>query len=75
VRVLHARGFPVRTVTLGGGQRAYFTFIFTSSGPCPPHFLSAYGLKVTPPGDARSLRLSRFRFDLSAACRSAVIRD
>lgn len=64
IRAKHARGFPVRTVRLSPRQRAFFTVSYAASGPCLPHFLSAYGLSVTPPGSNRALRLKHPRFDV-----------
>lgn len=60
----HAPGFAVRSVTLGRGQRGFFTVIYAASGPCLPHYFVAYGLKVTPPGGTGSWRLHRGRLDV-----------
>lgn len=41
----------VRTVVLGTGQRAFFTFTWVAGSLCP-HAFTFYGLRVTPPPDA-----------------------
>jgi Protein of unknown function (DUF4232) len=51
--------FATRTVTLHPGQRAFFTFVFESAGPCVPHGFTAAGLAVFPPGAIRRLLLHR----------------
>jgi Protein of unknown function (DUF4232) len=64
VNVDRAAGLPVTTVTVHHGQRAFFTFAYTSSGPCLPHFFSAYGLQIFPPGNTQRLLLHSSRFDI-----------
>lgn len=64
VRVVHTHPYPVRTVVLHPGQRAFFTFDFVTSGPCLPHFFSAYGLVVSPPHDGGLLVAHTGRFDV-----------
>jgi hypothetical protein len=41
----------VRTVVLGSGQPAFFTFTWVAAAFCPSTF-TFYGLRVTPPPDA-----------------------
>ncbi len=64
VNVDRATGVPVTTVTMHHGQRAFFTFTYTSSGPCLPRFFSAYGLEIFPPGSTRRLLLHSSRLDI-----------
>ena len=47
--------YPVRTVVLHTWQRAFFTFYYTTSGPCVPHSFSAYGLQFYPPNATQRL--------------------
>jgi hypothetical protein len=45
-------GFPITSVTVAHGQRAYFTFGYVVAGPClPSHYFKAYGIEVYPPDD------------------------
>lgn len=53
-----ARQFKLATVMLRPGQRAYFTFEYTSAGPCLPRHIAATGLAVVPPNNRRSLLLA-----------------
>lgn len=48
---------PVGTVSIARGRSAYFTVAYEESGPCLPHFFSAYGLAVYPPGSTSRLLL------------------
>lgn len=66
VNVERQTGVPVRGVTLLQGRRAYFTFAYEDSGPCLPHFFSAYGVQVFPPGATTRLFLHSARFDICA---------
>jgi hypothetical protein len=54
----------VQTVTLHTWQRAFFTFLYTSSGPCVPRSFSAYGLQFFPPNETQRLVYYRGRFGL-----------
>jgi hypothetical protein len=60
----HARGFTLRTVAISPGRRAFFSLSYASAGPCLPHYFTAYGLDVFPPGNHRGLRLDRPAFTL-----------
>lgn len=69
----HARRESVRVVHHGGSggpvvlapwQPAYFSFVYVVSGPCLPHFFSAYGLSVTPPGTTGRLAYYAGRYDV-----------
>ena len=66
VRVDRVTGFPVRNVVLHPWQRAFFTFTYVVSGPCLPHYFSAYGLEVFPPDNRRRMLLYHGRFDVCA---------
>lgn len=57
-----AAGFPVRTVALSQARRAFFTINYAAAGPCLPHYFTAYGIVVFPPGSSRGLRLMRAPF-------------
>ncbi|MHB1834402.1 MAG: DUF4232 domain-containing protein [Solirubrobacteraceae bacterium] len=64
VSSLHAAGFAVTTVRLARGARAFFTVNYAAAGPCLPHFFSAFGVDVFPPGSRTGLRLRRAAFTL-----------
>jgi hypothetical protein len=64
VRARHASGFALRNVAIAPGQRAFFSLDYASAGPCLPHYFTAYGLDVFPPGNRRGLRLNRPAFTL-----------
>jgi hypothetical protein len=55
VTVARQKGFPTPTVIVAAGRRAYFTFGYTTGGPCKPHDFNAYGLEIYPPDDYRRL--------------------
>lgn len=57
VNVVRDTAFLPATVIVHHGQRAYFTLIWESAGPCEPHFYSAYGLEVFPPNSTKRLFL------------------
>jgi hypothetical protein len=50
------------SVVLGVGRRAFFSYVV--SGPCLPHFFSAYGVQVIPPNRTHRLVLHSGRFDV-----------
>jgi Protein of unknown function (DUF4232) len=64
VTVVRNTAFPVKNVVLHPWQRAYFSFVYVISGPCLPHFFSAYGLQVFPPNSAARLVYYAGRFDV-----------
>jgi hypothetical protein len=64
VAVKRETGQTIRTVMLAPGRRAYFTFAYEDSGPCLPHFFSAYGISVYPPGSTARLLRRTARFDI-----------
>jgi hypothetical protein len=64
VSVDKATSHPVGTVVLHPWKRAVFTFVYVVSGPCIPHFFSAYGLQVFPPNSAQRLVWYAGRFDV-----------
>jgi hypothetical protein len=58
------RSYPVATVVLHTWQRAFFTFYYTTSGPCIPDSFSAYGLQFFPPNATQRLVYYSGRFGL-----------
>jgi hypothetical protein len=56
--------YPVRTVVLRTWQQAFFTFYYTTSGPCIPNSFSAYGLQFYPPNATQRLVYYSGRFGL-----------
>jgi hypothetical protein len=42
---------PVRTVVVGPGKRAFFTFTWADGGFCPGHSFTFYNLHVSPPNN------------------------
>jgi hypothetical protein len=64
VSAAHHTTVPVTTVTLGPWKRAFFSFVYVTSGPCVPHFFTAYGLRVTPPGTHGHLGYYAGRFQV-----------
>lgn len=54
VSVVH-HGSTAGLVVLHTWQRVKFAFVYTDKGPCIPHFFTAYGLRVTPPGTTGGL--------------------
>ncbi|MBV9837570.1 MAG: DUF4232 domain-containing protein [Solirubrobacterales bacterium] len=67
VPVDRTSGVQVRKVVLGPWQRAYFTFGYVVSGPCLPHFFSAYGLQVFAPNTSQRMVYYHGRFDVCSA--------
>jgi hypothetical protein len=57
-------GGPTPNVVVGVGQRAFFTFSYVVSGPCLPHFFSAYGVQVIPPNRTHRLVYYSGRIDI-----------
>ena len=57
-------GGPTPNVIVAVGQRAYFSFSYVVSGPCLPHFFSAYGLQVIPPNRTQRLVYHSGRIDI-----------
>jgi hypothetical protein len=55
VTVADQPGWPVPRIAVAPGQRAYFTFGYTVSGPCGTHSFTAYALAIYPPADSRYL--------------------
>ena len=55
VTVARQKGFPAPKVIVAAGRRAYFTFGYTTGGPCKPHDYNAYGLEIYPPDDYKRL--------------------
>jgi Protein of unknown function (DUF4232) len=53
-----------QTVVLHAWQRAFVSFVYVVSGPCIPHFFSAYGLALFPPGSGQRLVFYKGRFDV-----------
>ncbi len=64
VQVKRETGQPIRTVTLTRGRSAYFTLAYEDSGPCLPHFFSAYGVTVYPPNSTTRLVRRSARFEI-----------
>jgi Domain of unknown function (DUF4232) len=52
-RVGHFTISRVRTVVVGPGKRAFFTFTWAAGAFCPGHAFTFYKLRVSPPGNAR----------------------
>jgi hypothetical protein len=63
VKVVH-HGSSNGAVVLHTWHRAKFSFVFAVAGPCIPHFFSAYGLRVKPPGASGGLVFYAGRFDV-----------
>jgi hypothetical protein len=51
VNVSRVSGFPRPTVTVAPGRSAYFSFGYTTGGPCIPHTFNAFAIEVYPPDD------------------------
>jgi len=64
-KVGHFRVSPIRTVVLGSGKRAFFTFVWGDGGFCPGRAFTFYGLRVSPPNNATGFRR---RLGRSPAC-------
>lgn len=64
VNVVRDTAFRPKTVIVHHDQRAYFTFIWESAGPCEPHFYTAYGLAVFPPNSTHQLFLRSLRLEI-----------
>ena len=60
-------GGATPSVVIGVGQRAFFTFSYVVSGPCLPHFFSAYGVQVIPPNRRHRLIFHSGRIDVCSA--------
>jgi hypothetical protein len=58
----------LRTVVLGTGQPAFFTFTWVGGGFCPSAF-TFYGLRVTPPPDATGFQ---WQIGNTSACVSSA---
>jgi hypothetical protein len=57
-------GGPTPSVIVSVGQRAYFSFSYVVSGPCIPHFFTAYGLQIIPPNRTHRLIYHSGRIDI-----------
>jgi hypothetical protein len=66
VNVDRQSGGTAQNVVLRAWQRAYFSFIYHPGGACTPHYFSAYGLQVIPPGSTQRLLYYHGRFDVCA---------
>lgn len=64
VAVKREAGQPIRTVAIAPRKSAYFTFAYEDSGPCLPHFFSAYGISVYPPGSTARIVRRTARFEI-----------
>lgn len=64
VAVKREAGQAIRTVAIAPRKSAYFTFAYEDSGPCLPHFFSAYGVSVYPPGSTVRIVRRTARFDI-----------
>jgi hypothetical protein len=64
VNVVRDTTFRPKTVIVHHNQRAYFTFIWESAGPCEPHFFTAYGLAVFPSNSTHQLFLRSLRLEI-----------
>ena len=58
VTVSNQPGWPAARIAVAPGQRAYFTFGYTVSGPCGTHSFTAFALAVYPPSDSHYLAVS-----------------
>ena len=58
ITVQEEPGWPAPRIAVVAGQRAYFTFGYTVSGPCGTRSFTAYALAVYPPSDSRSLTVA-----------------
>jgi hypothetical protein len=47
---------PIRTVVIGPGKRAFFTFRWGDGAFCPGRAFTFYGLRVSPPNNAVGFR-------------------
>ncbi len=70
VSVVRRTGVTVPNVTLHPWHRAFFTFSFVVSGPCPSGIFP-FGLQVFPPNSAQRLRMYR-KFDVCAGSQPQV---
>jgi hypothetical protein len=55
-KVDHFPVSPIRTVVIGSGKRAFFTFVWGDGAFCPGRAFTFYGLRVSPPNDAIGFR-------------------
>ena len=55
-KVGHFPVSPIRTVVIGSGQRAFFTFVWGDGAFCPGRAFTFYGLRVSPPNNAIGFR-------------------
>jgi len=58
------RGGPTPSMIVAVGQRAFFSFSYVVSGPCLPHFFTAYGLQVIPPNRTHRLIYHSGKIDI-----------
>ena len=55
-KVVHSPVSPIRTVVIGSGKRAFFTFMWGDGAFCPGRAFTFYSLRVSPPNNAIGFR-------------------
>lgn len=55
-KVGHFPASPIRTVVIGSGKRAFFSFVRADGAFCPGSAFTFYGLRVSPPNNAIGFR-------------------
>jgi hypothetical protein len=55
-KVGHVSLSPIRTVVIGSGKRAFFSFTWGDGAFCPGSAFTFYGLRVSPPNNAIGFR-------------------
>jgi hypothetical protein len=63
--VRHLPISPIRTVVIGSGKRAFFSFVWGNPGFCATGVFTFYGLRVSPPNNAIGFRR---RLGKTSAC-------